>query len=251
MASPLDFGVQSWCFRHYKDNPTVAQKVKDIGLSKLEICGVHADFNNPEGFDEVVKTYSDAGVELVSLGVQTFTGDPVERKWFECAKKMGAKHISAHFRVDSFHEAVPKTAALCKEFDIRIGIHCHGGYMFGGSQDVIDHLISLGEGQIGLNIDTAWCMQTGPGRGNPVEWVKKYGDKVFGVHYKDFVFDKNAQWNDVVVGTGNLDLPAFVQALEDVGFDGMAVIEYEADVENPVPALTKCVQQMRSITATT
>jgi hypothetical protein len=28
----------------------------------------------------------------------------------------------------------------------------------------------------------------------------------------------------------------------------MAVIEYEADVENPVPALSNCVTQMRAAT---
>jgi len=51
----------------------------------------------------------------------------------------------------------------------------------------------------------------------------------------------------VVVGTGNLDLPGFVKALEETGFDGMAVIEYEADADNPVPALTECVKAMRKV----
>ena len=250
MPSPaLDFGVQSWCFRHFKDNPTVAAKAKEIGLDAIELCEFHADFSDAEAFKDVVKVYRDADVGILSLGVQTFTGAATERAWFECAAAAGAKHISAHFKVDTFHTAVPKTAKLAEEFGIRVGIHCHGGYMFGGSQDVIDHLIKLGDGKIGLCIDTAWCMQTGPQNGNPVEWAKKYAGSIFGVHYKDFVFDANAQWNDVVVGTGTLDLPAFVAALEDGGFDGMAVIEYEADVENPVPALTKCVQEMRSLTA--
>ena len=27
----------------------------------------------------------------------------------------------------------------------------------------------------------------------------------------------------------------------------MAVIEYEADIENPVPALTRCVETMRAL----
>ena len=31
----------------------------------------------------------------------------------------------------------------------------------------------------------------------------------------------------------------------------MAVIEYEADVQNPVPALTKCVASMRALTGET
>ncbi len=250
MAGPLEFGVQSYCFRHFKDNADVAAKVREIGVDSIEVCGIHGDFSDPAGFEKEVKTYADAGVSIVSLGVQTFTNQEAEeRKWFECAKAAGAKHLSAHFQVATFNEAVPTVVKLCDEFDMRIGIHCHGGYMFGGSQDVLDHLLHLGGPRIGLCIDTAWCMQTGPGPGNPVEWAKKYGDRVYGVHYKDFLFDKNAQWNDVVVGTGNLDLPAFVKELQNSGFDGYAVIEYEADVENPVPALTECVKKMRALTA--
>ncbi|MEM6855298.1 MAG: sugar phosphate isomerase/epimerase [Planctomycetota bacterium] len=250
MPSPaLDFGVQSWCFRHYKDNATVAEKAKAIGVDAIELCAFHASFDDVEAFKDVVKVYRDADVAIHSMGVQTFEGKDGERNWFECAAAAGAKHITAHFKIDSFHTAVPKTAKLADEFGINVGIHCHGGYMFGGSKDVIDHLLKLGDGKIGVCIDTAWCMQTGPKQGDPVEWAKHYAGSIFGVHYKDFVFDPNGQWNDVVVGTGTLDLPAFVKALDDGGFDGTAVIEYEADVENPVPALTKCVEEMRKLTA--
>ena len=90
-------------------------------------------------------------------------------------------------------------------------------------------------------------MQIGPHQGNPVKWAKDYAGHIYGVHYKDFVFGRDGMWEDVVVGEGNLDLKAFVGALEEGGFDGMAVIEYEADVENPVPALTKCVETMRAL----
>lgn len=246
-AIDQDLGVQSYCFRHFKDNAQVAQMVKQIGLSAIEICAVHADFNDVAAWKDVVKIYSDAGIKILSIGVQTFSGDAKEREWFECAAAAGAKHISAHFRVDSFTTAVPKVQGWCDEFGIRVGIHCHGGYMFGGQPDVMRHLLSLGQPQIGVNIDTAWCMQIGPRQGDPVKWAQDFAGKVYGVHYKDFTFDKNAMWHDVVVGTGNLDLPAFTKALDDGGFDGMAVIEYEADVENPVPALTKCVQTMREL----
>jgi len=88
-------------------------------------------------------------------------------------------------------------------------------------------------------------MQIGPQRGNPVEWVKQFAGCIYGIHFKDFVFEPNAAWKEVVGGTGNLDLPAFAQALTDGGFDGMAVIEYEADVDDPVPALKRCVESMR------
>lgn len=244
MAGPLDFGVQSYCFREFKDNAVVAQKVRQIGVDKIEVCAVHADLNKPDAFGSVVKTYNDAGIKVISIGVQTFVGADTEEAWFECAKIAGAKHISAHFRVDSFPTAIKKTAALCKKHGMKVGIHCHGGYMFGGSADVIEHLIKLGEGEIGLCIDTAWCLQAA---GNPVQWAERFAGKIFGIHYKDFTFDRAAKWSDVVVGTGNLDLPAFVAALKKGNFDGMSVIEYEADPKDPVPALTECVKKMRSV----
>lgn len=249
MSTARNFGVQSYCFRNFKDNHDVAAKVKEIGVSSIEVCAAHADFNDTASHADVIGAYKDAGVDIVSIGVQTFTGDEAhERKWCEFAKAAGAKHISAHFNVDSFQTAVPLAAKLAEEYDLRIAIHCHGGYRFNGSVDVLKHLLDIGGERIGINIDTAWCMQIGPRQGNPVKWVETFAGRIYGVHFKDFVFERNAAWKDVVVGTGNLDLPAFVNALEASNFDGFAVIEYEADPENPVPALTECVQQMKAAT---
>ncbi len=242
-----DFGVQSYCFRHFKDNKEVAAKVKEIGVSAIEVCAVHVDFNDPSGWDEAIAAYKDQGVEILSIGVQTFTGDEAkERQWFEFAQKAGAKYISAHFRIDSYQTAIPVAEKLCEEFDMKIAIHCHGGYMFGGSFDVLSHILSISGPRIGICLDTAWCMQA---KGDPVKWAKDFGDRLHGLHYKDFVFDRSGQWEDVVVGSGNLDLPGLVAVLEENNFAGYSVIEYEADVEAPVPALTECVNSMREVTA--
>jgi inosose dehydratase len=226
MSKALDFGVQSYCFREFKDNAEVAAKVREIGLNKVEVCGLHFDFQQSGKFKDVAKAYQDQGVSIVSIGVETFVGDEKER---------GAL------------EAIKKTQKLSDEFGVRVGIHCHGGYMFGGQPDVLDYLIKLGSPQIGLCIDTAWCMQIGPWMGKPLEWVKRYAGRIYGIHFKDFVFGRDGQWMDTVVGQGNLDLPAFIQALDAHGFDGMGVIEYEGEAKNPVPALKNCVEAMRKI----
>ena len=238
------FGVQSYCFRHFRDNAAIAQRVRDIGLNQIEICGIHANFERPDEFREVVHMYQEAGVSVVSIGVETFEGNKRERKLFECAALADARHISCHFRIESFMRAIPQVRCWSREFGVRVGIHCHGGYMFGGQPDVLSYLLDLGEPEIGLCIDTAWAMQIGPQAGNPVEWVKRFRGRIFGVHYKDFVFEPTGQWRDTIVGSGNLDLPAFNRALEESGFDGMAVIEYESDVEDPVPTLRRCVDSM-------
>lgn len=245
MSKSDQLGVQSYCFRNFKDNSTVAKKVRDIGLTNIELCAVHADFNAPETFSDIVHIYKNEGVSIVSIGVQTFKGEDREQKWFECAAKANAKHISAHFTIDTYLTAIPIVRKWCQEFGIRLGIHCHGGYMFGGQPDVLEYLLQLGGPEIGICIDTAWAMQIGPRLGNPVDWAKRFSNRIYGVHFKDFIFEPNGQWKDVVVGTGTLDLQAFILALEENGYPEMTVIEYEANSENPDAALKHCFESMR------
>jgi sugar phosphate isomerase/epimerase len=245
MSTSIPYGVQSWCFREFKDNRVVAHKVRDLGLNSIELCGIHADFNHPKSVVETTELYRAAGISIISIGVQTFTGADVERAWFESAATAGAKHISCHFKVDSFARAVPQVRRWSREFGVRVGIHCHGGYQFGGQEDVLTYLLDLGGPEIGLCIDTAWAMQAA-GPKAPLDWAKKFAGRVYGVHFKDFIFDQAGQAKDVIVGTGNLDLPVFVATLREGGFDGMAVIEYEAEPENPDPALKRCVESMRA-----
>ncbi len=245
MSALSEFGVQSFCFREFKDNAEVARKVRQIGVDRVEVCRAHGDFWNKDVWASQVEDYKKEGVKIVSLGVEALVGESSERALFEAAATAGVKHISCQFRVDSFTKAIAQTRALAREFGVRAGMHCHGGYMFGGQPDVIEHLLGLGAPDIGLCIDTAWCMQIGPRFGQPVEWAKRFAGHITGIHFKDFVFEKNAQWKDTVVGQGTLDLPAFTEALNQNGFDGMAVIEYEADPQDPVPALKNCVGHMR------
>lgn len=249
MSSSIDFGVQSYCFRNFTDNTTVAAKVRAIGLDKIELCGVHADFSDPAKFSDVARIYRDAGVSIISLGVQTFAGKDEEKAWFECASVVGARHISAHLRMDSYLTAIPRIREWSREYGVRAGLHCHGGYMFGGSPDELEYLTKLGGPEIGVCIDTAWAMQIGPHAGNALRWAEQFRGRIYGVHFKDFTFAANGQWKDVIVGEGNLDLRAFVAGLVSGGFDGMAVIEYEADADNPDAALKACVESMRKALA--
>ncbi|MEX0744644.1 MAG: sugar phosphate isomerase/epimerase family protein [Phycisphaeraceae bacterium] len=239
-----DLGVQSYCFRHFKDNSRVAELVREIDLEAIELCGVHADFDNPETFDDTIKIYRDAGVQILAIGVQTFTGDTGrERPWFEFARKAGAKYISAHFNPDTWEHAVKKVSKLCDEYDVKIALHNHGGYQWMGSSDMLGHIFKSTNDNIGLCLDTAWCLDAGE---DPIKWVEMFGDRLYGLHIKDFIFHRNREPEDVVVGTGNLDLPRLLEKCQAADFAGYAVLEYEGDVENPVPALSKCVDQVRA-----
>ena len=97
-----NLGAQSYCYRHFKDNATVIEKLKASGVSKIELCGVHADFTDESSFDGIIKQYGDAGVEIVSIGVQGLNGEEAkERHYFEFARRAGAKFMSCSFGVTS------------------------------------------------------------------------------------------------------------------------------------------------------
>jgi len=241
-----DFGVQSYCFRSIKDNQAVADAVKQIGLNKIEVCGVHADFSKPETFDSVIKTYTDAGVAIQSIGVEGMNGDEAEmRKRFDFAKAAGLKHVSINFNPDTFAKAHPIVQKLAVEYDVRCGIHNHGGYHWLGNSQMLTWVFSQVGDRIGLNLDTAWALNA---RQNPVEMAEKFADRLFAIHLKDFKFRApDGQHEDVVVGTGNLDLSAFAAKCKEIGFDGEAILEYEGDVDNPIPTLSKCVEAIRAV----
>lgn len=240
-----DFGVQSYCFRTIKENAAVAEAVKQVGLSRIELCGVHVKFGEVESHAEVIRTYADAGVTIQSIGVEGMGDDEAEnRKRFEFAKAAGCKHISINFDPGTFDAAHPIVQKLAEEYGIRCGIHNHGGYHWLGSTQALQYVFSKVGDRIGLCLDTAWALNA---RQDPVKMVETFGDRLFAVHFKDFVFHHpDGKHEDVVVGTGNLDLPGLLKAMEQVGFDGEAISEYEGDVDNPVPSVSKCVEAIKA-----
>lgn len=240
-----DVGIQSYCFREFKDNARIAAMVREIGVDKVEVCEVHANFNDLPGWRGIVDQYKAEGISVVSIGVQTFSGKDCEEIWFEAAREAGARHISCHFKIDTFMTAIPKVRRWAGQYGIQVGIHTHGGYMFGGSADVMRYLTDLGSPQIGVFIDSAWVLQIGPHNGDPVRWAKDFSDRITGVHYKDFTFFPDGGFRDVVLGEGCLDLSGFVNALESGGFEGVAIIEYEGDKDTLVSSLKQCLEKIR------
>ncbi len=239
-----ELGVQSYCFRGFKDNATLAAMVKQCGLSKLELCGVHVDFADEKKFDEVIALFKKAGIDIVSIGVQRFRNNEAEETlFFEFAKRAGASVISADFDVDSVPGSYRTAEKLADKFDINLAIHNHGGRHWLGSVAMLKNVFANTSERIGLCLDTAWALDSCE---NPISMMETFSKRLYGVHIKDFIFERSRKQKDVIVGTGNLDLKKFLATLNGVGFKGMCVLEYEGDVDNPVPAVSECVAAVRA-----
>lgn len=237
-----ELGVQSFCFRSYKHNEEVAECVKKIGLTKLELCAVHVDFSDVNNHQQVVDTYTQAGVDIISTGVNTLGSKREEvEPFFKFNKVAGADHMSVNFKTENFQESLKLAQELAEEYDMKLGIHNHGGHHWLGSREILRHVFDKTGDRIGLSLDTAWALDAGE---DPLAMAREFADRLYCLHFKDFIFDKAGKPEDVVVGEGNLDLEGLYQLLEEINFDGIYVLEYEGEVDNPVPSLDKCVKAM-------
>jgi len=239
-----NLGVQSYCYRGFKSLDDVVRLMKQSGLTAIELWGGHCDWKAPEQFGSVIATLKDAGVAIPAIGVNRFANDPgAERNYLEFCKASGAGVISANFPMDSVPESLRAAERLADEYDVKIAVHNHGGHHWLGSEEALRWLFARTSPRIGLCLDTAWALDA---RLDPVKAVEVFAERLYGLHLKDFRYRPDRTPEDVIVGSGNLDLKGLFEALRAIDYEGYAVLEYEGDVDNPEPALTKCVEAVRA-----
>jgi sugar phosphate isomerase/epimerase len=201
------------------------------------------DFADASKHAAAIDTCRKAGVQIVAIGVEGMAGKPDrDQTRFEFCKAAGVKHMSIGFSPEAMFDGLKNVEKLAEQYDLKLGIHNHGGYHWLGNSQILKYIFERTSPRIGLYLDTAWAIDA---KQDPIKMAEQFGQRLYGVHVKDFVYDRARQFTDVVIGTGNLDLPQFVQTLKQISFNGPLVIEYEGDVENPVPALSKCVEALR------
>jgi sugar phosphate isomerase/epimerase len=166
-----------------------------------------------------------------------------ERLLGEFMRRAGATVIAVDFEPGAGPDIWRAAERIADEFDLRLAIHNHGGRHWLGNTQMLAHVFAHTSPRIGLCLDTAWALDA---HEDPVAMAEKFADRLYGVHLKDFVFDRAGRQSDVVIGQGNLDLPKMLALLRGNDRVASVIIEYEGDIDNPVPALTQCVQQIRS-----
>ncbi len=222
--------------------------VKDNGLKFSALCGdLGKGFGNKELNPELIersKRILDLAKELETDIVTTHIGVVPEDSANERYKIMQsacaelaeyADSLNAHFAI----ETGPETSATLKGF-----------------------LDSLGSRGVGVNLDPAnLVMVTGD---NPVGAVHNLKDYIVHTHAKDGRMLKKCNpefiyravhpipedvwevkyFEEVPLGTGSVDFPAYLKALEDIGYTGFLTIEREVG-ENPEADITTAVNFLR------
>lgn len=249
MAMPR-LGVQSWCFRKFPTAEALAEAVKALGLREIELCDVHLPWDKPAELSRTLQVFRGAGIAISSIGVQYFANQPErEERWFAFAQEAGAQMMAISFSLqayDTIGKALAAADKLAEKYGLLLGIHNHGGYDWLGNKAMVKHVFGRTSEHIGLCLDTAWCLQAGE---SPVAWAAEFSSRLFGIHLKDFAFDRLGKPQDVVLGDGALQLAAIMEHARTAPRLKTLTLEYEGDADDPVPKLKECAARVREVAA--
>ena len=93
--------------------------------------------------------------------------------------------------------------------------------------------------RIGFCADLGHYIRSGV---DPVEVIYQLGDRLYGVHLKDFAEQKK-KTEGVIIGRGHLDVEGVFKALKKIGFpaDGALSLEYEENPKDPMEDIRTCM----------
>ncbi len=239
----LNLGLASYTFRAFDLDKTLAQ-AKRAGLKNICLKSMHLPLNSkPEELATIAAKVAAAGLTLYGGGVIDMSKESQVVHAFDYGKAAGLRVLI----ISPDPAMLPLIEQHVKKYNISVAIHNHGpgDRRFPTPQSVYEKVESL-DGRVGLCIDIGHTVRAGV---DLVDAVNKYHDRLLDMHVKD-VTKATAQGQCIQLGRGVIDIVGLLRALVNVGYQGVASYEYEADEKDPLPGLCECVGYTKGVLAT-
>lgn len=234
-------GVQSYCYREFKSVERLIEGVVGAGITHVEVWGGHFTHQDRAVAEANVGKLRAAGLTMSAFGLPKLGKDEAaDRAGLDFCRWAGLTSIGS----DADAEDTDRVDGLLREYGLKLVVHNHGrNDARYGKVSQLKAYLDRTPPTFGVLMDTAWLLDAGE---DPVAALDVLGERTYGVHVKDFRF-VDGKPVDVVVGQGDLDVRAFLPKLAGFGKVEFMSLEYEADAENPVPALRACAEVVRGI----
>lgn len=236
--------MQSYTFHLFSVVESL-EKSNELGLHYIEIFPGQ---KMGEGFDDAVFGYdltaeqqkqlkelaASKDIKIVSSGVWTSSRDEWE-KIFSFAKNMGMEFISA----EPAREDWNSIEALAKQYGIKVATHNHPNENSYWKPEILLEYIGNRDALLGSCADVGHFKRMGI---EPISALKQLEGRVMAMHFKDIApKEPEDVWEDVVWGTGVLNVKGMLEELKRQEFSGYFTIEYEADWENNLPEIRRSI----------
>jgi len=225
-----DYGMNVWDGGSF-DIEKRLKGLKDIGYEGTERLGA---------VSEADALYKAACFRKLGMDFGTVGGPSVEAsvRWIAGLGKNYMWTTVTGKDFETFCRQVNHQDEICRRWGIRVALHNHLGTPVESQQELEDFLAACPG--CGLILDTAHLAAAD---GDPVEIVKKYGDRLQVLHLKDWLVTNPEigldMWGNrgrfCELGGGNigLDNVAVMKALVDVGYDGWVFVEHDTHLQDP------------------
>ncbi len=236
--------MASYSLRNFPRDKAI-EMVKALGTPYVNFKSVHLPFElSPDHLAAARREIETAGLQIVGGGVITFERDTDEdvEKYFAYAKAAGMPLIAAH----AAPALLPRIERFAKQYDIKVAIHNHGpeDKNFPSPYDALKHIRNM-DRRMGLCIDIGHTVRTGT---DVVRAIADAGPRLLDMHAKD-LRDLTAKASQCIVGEGAIPIAAIFEQLETIGYGGYVNLEYEIDVDDPLPGMKQSFAYMRGALA--
>jgi sugar phosphate isomerase/epimerase len=97
--------------------------------------------------------------------------------------------------------------------------------------------------RIGLCLDIGHEFRAGK---DPIHAASVFAERLYDVHLKNVTAPDKAG-RGIELPRGAIDLLAFTGTLRKIGYSDVCSLEYEKDMENPLPGIAECVGYFRGL----
>jgi inosose dehydratase len=144
---------------------------------------------------------------------------------------------------DRLGDHLSQIDALVSDHGLRLAVHPHVGTLI-ERNDAVQRLLA--------STDAGWCLDTGHlliGGTDPVEFVRRHGDRIVHVHLKDVdaaiaarvrsgelsLVEATQQGLFRPLGQGDARISEVLRALDEVGYERWLVLEQDTAITGPEP----------------
>lgn len=238
---PYEIGVQSFTYREFT-LPELCTAVAETPVTAVELCDVHVDPTmNETELAAAVERLAAVGLDVCGYGVVDLDPDTSLPPLLEFVSRIGAGYVSVDVPPDAddrIRELIDAAAA----WGLDVAIHNHGPESrYVTVDDVLTVLRRHPDPRLGACVDVGHYLRADQ---SPATVIPRLGDRVLALHLKDF----DADGREAVPGSGQIDLAELGALLEThTSFHRPLVIEYEADPEEPTPAVAQAARAIEAL----
>ena len=236
----VKLGVASYTLREFTLEEALDMTLR-IGLHRITLKSMHLPLDSDkETITNALAICKEKGVVLYGAGVIYMKSKEEVDQAFNYAKMAELKMIIG---VPN-HELLAYVEEKVIQYNIKLAIHNHGpgDKLYPSAESAYNRIVNMDK-RMGLCIDIGHTKRINR---DPQQDLTDFFDRVFDMHIKDVTADGDT----CIIGRGVIDFPAFLKAVENLGYRGTLALEYEADANDPLPGMAESIGYVNGVLAT-